>query len=364
MKESNRVKSWITLACVVVVAIGLLGLLNYLFPGYVKNLLDDDTKALIGQFMKAEDYKVYEGKIGGFDSLDDFNNANGENATVRAIYVAVGGQHDGNYIVETASQGYVGNPLLQVLTGYTDENTIIGTRLKFGDENAPSGSQAYDRPGFFDSFDGRGEDIDYNDIMASTGATAASTVRGYVNGVNLATKLVKLLNGGQETPETPTLQDPTQRELTLLQDIYSSSVTYKKADKEYLLFKQAISSDKAENIVALYIASDDTLIYEALGNGGGFGKISLMVIFDTDDTIAGVIVGTQNSAADNPPDNSSTDLIADALRQFVGKDYDQIKNMGVGDLDGNSGATETAQGILLAAINTFEMKQNLSIDLV
>lgn len=347
-------KSIITFASVLVVSLGLLFLFNFLFPGYIVKI-DPTTRAIMDEFMHTDDYNIFDGTIEGYDNLIDFNNANGDNAQVTQIYVAVGGDNDGNFIIQTTSRGYASN--LVILTGYTEQNTILGTRLLSGAETAPSGVQAYDRPEFFDSFQGKGGNINPNDILAESGATASVTTRGYVYGVNLATQLATILNSGEVPPPTTTLEEPSDKEKSLLANF--NDETYQKASKNYLINTQILTAEQATSVVAVYIGDNNTIIYEA--KGGGSYDVSLMIRFDGD-KIAQVMVGTTDNIAPDPEGDGkpaeSDKVIEKALQLFVGKTLEEIQILTSQDLDANSGATYTAQSVLNAAIQTFAVYNN------
>jgi Na+-translocating ferredoxin:NAD+ oxidoreductase RnfG subunit len=360
---------------ITLIATTILVVLNAVLPGF-KLKLSDTEKALLHEIMQAEDFVIYN----DFD-INNFNDNNGANSNneLKMVIRAKGGQDDGLFALRMSTQGYGNNPKLDYAVAFSSNSSVLGMRIFNANETSPYGN-AYDRENFYDAFVGQVENITANNIKNLIGTGASATVDAFVKGVALAAKAAVLLN------KTPAVwSDASAGETELLQKlVQDSTALFTKGNAAILSENGILDANKSQNLINVYVqrtgsGANQTTIIESIGDGGNFGEVRLMTIFNQADGLpiirilksyaSGTYVNGDGSQPGNieyqvPPEKLFDYLIEQSLQMTRSQIFDDNNgffdiNSGATQENGPGGTQNATHGFLYSLRNAFLIHESL-----
>lgn len=389
MKNNQKTfQSVIVLSAIAFVATTFLIILNAILPGPPAFGL---TEALphLEKIMPGSEFEIYE-----YNKLDDFNLTHGDDKVkLTMVYRATSGEYKDNFAIRFSTVGYSGNKI-DALVGYDRSSAILGVGTINNTQTAPSGN-TYLRPGFNEYFVENGSDpnipIPPNTVPDPIGTGASTSFRSYVAGVNLATRLAMDLNDIEVIVDwTVANTDETNILRNLTND---QNAVFSRASGELLEKLDLIADYNKTDLVAVFVkrtgdGANKTVIIESKGNGGSYGEISVMTVFDLDvssgiprEIILEMAIGTLNTSSPSRPGQTAFNDVSDkyieiiknldrsALESFdESSKWDHTNNIFDTDTGastgGNTGMGNASIGFILAVKHGYQINDVLDYDLI
>ena len=342
---NNTLKCVIVLALIALVCVSLLAFANKFMK--VEITLDKATSSLINKIAPTgvdDDAAFGERHIqlvdlskGGYavSDLDAYNKTYGTSTQkVRALYTSKNvNTGKVTLVVEAEGKGHV--DAIVLLIAYDDDNKISGVAVKSQAESYWDKLEG--RQDVFDAFIGMSGNITHSQIATSTGAT--NSLRGMADAASIANGFVARARG--ESSSAPT-EETDEAKLSQLRKVSDASK----------FTRYTVGTATVANV---FKGDNGDVVVEARGDGGSYGKVTLLV------RVAGgkveKVARVPGTDSFDPTDNNDSSAFRnDAVLNeiFVGKTLQEVSGLPENGLAGTTGVTESGRGLISAVINARE----------
>ncbi len=342
---NNTLKCVIVLALIALVCVSLLAFANKFMK--VEITLDKATSSLINKIAPTgvdDDAAFGERHIqlvdlskGGYavSDLDAYNKTYGTSTQkVRALYTSKNvNTGKVTLVVEAEGKGHV--DAIVLLIAYDDDNKISGVAVKSQAESYWDKLEG--RQDVFDAFIGMSGNITHSQIATSTGAT--NSLRGMADAASIANGFVARARG--ESSSAPT-EETDEAKLSQLRKVSDASK----------FTRYTVGTATVANV---FKGDNGDVVVEARGDGGSYGKVTLLV------RVAGgkveKVARVPGTDSFEPTDNNDSSVFRnDAVLNeiFVGKTLQEVSGLPENGLAGTTGVTESGRGLISAVKNALE----------
>ncbi len=342
---NNTLKCVIVLALIALVCVSLLAFANKFMK--VEITLDKATSSLINKIAPTgvdDDAAFGERHIqlvdlskGGYavSDLDAYNKTYGTSTQkVRALYTSKNvNTGKVTLVVEAEGKGHV--DAIVLLIAYDDDNKISGVAVKSQAESYWDKLEG--RQDVFDAFIGMSGNITHSQIATSTGAT--NSLRGMADAASIANGFVARARG--ESSSAPT-EETDEAKLSQLRKVSDASK----------FTRYTVGTATVANV---FKGDNGDVVVEARGDGGSYGKVTLLV------RVAGgkveKVARVPGTDSFDPTDNNDSSAFRnDAVLNeiFVGKTLQEVSGLPENGLAGTTGVTESGRGLISAVKNALE----------
>ncbi|MCI8595628.1 MAG: hypothetical protein HFE35_02260 [Clostridia bacterium] len=342
---NNTLKCVIVLALIALVCVSLLAFANKFMK--VEITLDKATSSLINKIAPTgvdDDAAFGERHIqlvdlskGGYavSDLDAYNKTYGTSTQkVRALYTSKNvNTGKVTLVVEAEGKGHV--DAIVLLIAYDDDNKISGVAVKSQAESYWDKLEG--RQDVFDAFIGMSGNITHSQIATSTGAT--NSLRGMADAASIANGFVARARG--ESSSAPT-EETDEAKLSQLRKVSDASK----------FTRYTVGTATVANV---FKGDNGDVVVEARGDGGSYGKVTLLV------RVAGgkveKVARVPGTDSFDPTDNNDSSVFRnDAVLNeiFVGKTLQEVSGLPENGLAGTTGVTESGRGLISAVKNALE----------
>lgn len=342
---NNTLKCVIVLALIALVCVSLLAFANKFMK--VEITLDKATSSLINKIAPTgvdDDAAFGERHIqlvdlskGGYavSDLDAYNKTYGTSTQkVRALYTSKNvNTGKVTLVVEAEGKGHV--DAIVLLIAYDDDNKILGVAVKSQAESYWDKLEG--RQDVFDAFIGMSGNITHSQIATSTGAT--NSLRGMADAASIANGFVARARG--ESSSAPT-EETDEAKLSQLRKVSDASK----------FTRYTVGTATVANV---FKGDNGDVVVEARGDGGSYGKVTLLV------RVAGgkveKVARVPGTDSFEPTDNNDSSAFRnDAVLNeiFVGKTLQEVSGLPENGLAGTTGVTESGRGLISAVKNALE----------
>ncbi len=342
---NNTLKCVIVLALIALVCVSLLAFANKFMK--VEITLDKATSSLINKIAPTgvdDDAAFVERHIqlvdlskGGYavSDLDAYNKTYGTSTQkVRALYTSKNvNTGKVTLVVEAEGKGHV--DAIVLLIAYDDDNKISGVAVKSQAESYWDKLEG--RQDVFDAFIGMSGNITHSQITTSTGAT--NSLRGMADAASIANGFVARARG--ESSSAPT-EETDEAKLSQLRKVSDASK----------FTRYTVGTATVANV---FKGDNGDVVVEARGDGGSYGKVTLLV------RVAGgkveKVARVPGTDSFDPTDNNDSSAFRnDAVLNeiFVGKTLQEVSGLPENGLAGTTGVTESGRGLISAVKNALE----------
>lgn len=345
----NTLKCVAVLTVISIVCVGLLAIANKFMQ--VKVTLDKSTASLINQIAPTgldDGAALSSGAIKMIDlgesnfnikSIDDYNGQYGSaSQKVRALYSSKDKSGNITYVVEAEGKGYV--DAIVMLVAYDKDNKVSALITK--SQNESYWNHIKDEKALYEAFVGSSGKIESSQIATSTGVTTKFTLGGMADAVSIANDFIARLGGEVQVPAPYEVIDAAEL-------LNLKKVTANVEDTKFTCYPVGTAA-----IDKVYIGDKGAMLIQSHGNGGNYGKVTLLV--RVAENKAAELAYINESFSPFKPDHDSEPLKSnEKLNElFGGKSLADINAMTGDNLPGVTGVTESSNGLKQAVKNALE----------
>ncbi len=329
MKKMNlTLKCILVMSVIAIVSVALLAVANTFLVPAKSSGLNDKVIARLQTFCPADSYNDLTDTYA--DEIEKFNSENGDNySKINGVYSAVGGDNDGNNIIEADGPGFQSGIITMLIAFNGETISGIGNRTYdtkntyWKDHVEPNWDNVVNYfVGKSDLGSASGKDL-------NTGATLSSN--GILKAVRLAIDFNKNINGNVQKPEP---EEVTDSDILEKLKAMTNSETF---------IKYPYKVNQQVNCV--YVDNTGSVIIDALGAEGSFGGCNLLVMVDASSkTVLKVTPIRMDYQVYGEYDASGLDDPDVLTNHFKGKNISDIDAMEK-YLSPATGATESSTGL-------------------
>ncbi len=342
---NNTLKCVLVLALIAIVCVSLLAVANKFLK--VEITLDKATSALINKIAPtgADDDTAFNNKYieivdlskGGYavTDLDAYNKTYGTSTQkVRALYTSKNANTGKvTLVVEAEGKGHV--DAIVLLIAYDEENKISGVAVKSQSESYWDKLEG--RQDVFDAFIGMSGNVTHLQIATSTGAT--NSLRGMADAASIANGFIARARG--EAANKP-VEETDEAKLSQLRKVSDAN--------EFTRYTVGAAA-----VANAFVGDNGDVIVEARGDGGSYGKVTLMVRTESGKVVKVARVPGTDSFEPIGSHDSSVFRNDDTLNEiFAGKTLQELAGLPANGLAGTTGVTESGSGLIAAVKNALE----------